>query len=193
MLIAAAVPAAMATGSPEQTRESYVARVEPICKTNTRANEGALAGAREEIRKGRLRIAASRFAKASAAFGATVRQIRAVPRPAADETRLTKWLGRLADERRLLGEVGKALKAGRKSKAEALWVRLSHNGNLANNLVLGFGFDYCLIDSARFQLTGAEPPNAADRRSRGRRNARGPAPSPRALRNGAARSRRSGR
>lgn len=35
---------ALATTGPEQTRESYVARVEPICKTNTKANERILAG-----------------------------------------------------------------------------------------------------------------------------------------------------
>lgn len=39
---------ALATTGPEQTRESYVARVEPICKTNTKANERILAGVRGE-------------------------------------------------------------------------------------------------------------------------------------------------
>jgi hypothetical protein len=44
---------ALATTGPEQTRESYVARVEPICKTNTKANERILAGVRGEGKEGK--------------------------------------------------------------------------------------------------------------------------------------------
>jgi hypothetical protein len=40
--------------------------------------------------------------------------------------------------------------AGKKTRAQALSVRLTHNGNLANNAVLGFEFDHCLIRASRF-------------------------------------------
>jgi hypothetical protein len=150
-LVAVAALAAFAfAAETEQTRESYVAQVEPICKTNTKANERTLAGIRKTIKKGELKIAGGKFAQASSAFGKAVKQITAVPQPAADKTKLTKWVGYLEDETKLLGEIGTALKAGKKSQAQTLSVRLSHNGNLANNSVLGFGFDYCLIDSSRF-------------------------------------------
>lgn len=141
---------ALAATSPEQTRETYVAKVEPICKQNTKANEQILDGVRQKIKQGKLKIAAGQFAKASSAFGRAVNQIRAVPQPPADAAKLTKWLRSLDEETKLLGEIGKALKNGQKSRAQALSVRLTHNGNVANNQVLGFEFDYCLIDSSRF-------------------------------------------
>lgn len=142
--------AALGATDPEQTRESYVAQVEPICKTNTKANERVLKGVRKEIRQGKTRLAAGRFAKAAAAFGRATREIAAVPQPVADAPRLTKWIGLLGKERSLLGQIGQALRAGKKAKAQHLSVTLTHNGNLANNTVLGFEFHYCLIDSSRF-------------------------------------------
>jgi hypothetical protein len=152
VLLAMALGAAAALGvtAAEQTRENYVAQVEPICKTNTKANEQILAGVRKKIKNGQLNVAAGQFTKASSAFGKAVKQIKAVPQPAADTAKLTKWLGYLEDETKLLGEIGKALKAGNKSRAQTLSVKLTHNGNLANNSVLGFEFEYCLIDSSRF-------------------------------------------
>lgn len=142
--------AAFAATSPDQTREGYVAQVEPICKTNTKSNEKILAGVRGKIKNGQLNVAAGQFTKASAAFGKAVTQLKAVPQPTADAAKLTKWLGYLEGEKKLLGEIGKALKVGKKSKAQTLSVKLTHNGNLANNSVLGFEFDYCLIDSSKF-------------------------------------------
>jgi hypothetical protein len=142
--------AAFAATSPDQTRESYVAQAEPICKKNTKSNEQILDGVRGKIKKGQLNVAAGQFTKASTAFGKAVTQLKAVPQPVADAAKLAKWLGYLGDEKKLLGEIGKALKAGKKSQAQTLSVKLTHNGNLANNAVLGFEFDYCLIDSSKF-------------------------------------------
>ena len=141
---------AVAATSPDQTRETYAAQVEPICKTNTKANEQILAGVRKKIQKGQLGVAAGQFTKASGAFGKAVKQLKAVPQPSADVAKLGKWLGYLETETKMLGEIGKALKNGDKSKAQTLSVKLNHNGNLANNSVLGFEFDYCLIDSSKF-------------------------------------------
>jgi hypothetical protein len=149
-LVALLATAAIALAAAEQTRESYVAQVEPICKQNTTANEQILAGVRKKIKKGQLSVAAGQFAKASTAFGKAVKQIKAVPQPAADQAKLGKWLGYLEGETKLLSEIGKALKAGKKSQAQTLSIKLTHNSNLANNAVLGFEFNYCLIDSSRF-------------------------------------------
>jgi hypothetical protein len=151
-VLCAALPAsaALAVTDPGQTRESYAARVEPICKTNTKANERILAGVRREIKKGRLKLAAAQFKQAAAAFGRAVDQIAAVPQPPADRAKLTRWLGALADEQALLSEIGAALKADKKVLAERLSVRLNHNGRAANLDALGFEFDYCLINASRF-------------------------------------------
>lgn len=134
----------------EQTRESYVAQVEPICKKNTKANEQILAGVRKTIKQGKLSVAAGKFNRAAAAFGKAVGEIKAVPQPSADAAKLTKWLGFLKEEQNFLSKISKALKQGNKSEAQTLSVKLTHNGNLANNAVLGFEFNYCLIDSSRF-------------------------------------------
>lgn len=151
-LLAAALLAAVAVAvtSPDQTRESYAASVEPICKQNTKANEKILAGVRKMIKNAELKLAAEKFSKASIAFGRAVKQIKAVPQPVADATKLSKWFAYLEGETKLLSEIGKALKAGKKSRAQTLSVKLTHNGNLANNAVLGFDFNYCLIDSSKF-------------------------------------------
>jgi hypothetical protein len=148
--IALLAAAAAAVTSPSQTRESYATQVEPICKTNVKANERILAGAQKNVKQGRLAVAGGQFAKAAAASGTSVKQIKAVPQPAADTAKLKKWIGYLEDEQSLLREIGKALKAGKKRAAQALDVRLVHNGNLANNAVLGFEFNYCLIDTSKF-------------------------------------------
>jgi hypothetical protein len=150
LVLALGATAALGVTSPDQTRESYVAQVEPICKTNTKANERILAGAEKKVKQGKLEVAAGQFTQAASAFGKAVKQIKAVPQPVADQAKLSKWIGALEDETKLLSEIGKALKAGSKSKAQTLSVKLTHNGNVANNAVLGFEFDYCLIDSSHF-------------------------------------------
>jgi hypothetical protein len=150
LVLAVGSTGALAVTSAEQTRETYVAAVEPICKTNTKSNERILAGAEKKVKEGKLKVAAGQFTQAAGAFNKAVKQIKAVPQPVADKTKLAKWTGYLEAEAKLLSEIGKALKAGNKTKAQTLSVKLTHNGNLANNAVLGFDFDYCLIDSSRF-------------------------------------------
>jgi hypothetical protein len=56
----------------------------------------------------------------------------------------------LHSEKSLIEKVGKALADDDKHKAGSYSVDLNRNSNLANNTVLGFGFDYCRIDPARF-------------------------------------------
>lgn len=142
-----AVPAAFGA---ELTREEYVARVEPICKRNTEANSRIFDGAKGEVQAGELKKASRRFSRAAEALGKTIDQIDRVPKPAADATKLSKWIGYLRREGDLLGQIGKALAEEKKGKAQGLSVRLRRNSNLANNTVLSFGFKYCRIDPSRF-------------------------------------------
>jgi hypothetical protein len=136
--------------TPEQTRDSYVAQVEPICKSNTKANERILAGAEKKVKQGQLKPAAGQFTRAAAAFAKTVKQLDAVPKPTADTATLSQWLGHLEAEQKLLSEIAKALKAEKKGLVQALDVRLKNNSNITNNTVLEFGFNYCLIKPSRF-------------------------------------------
>ncbi len=150
LLCAAILAGAAFAATPAEERETYVAQVEPICKTNTKANEKIFKGVRKLVRQGKLKLAAGHFARAAAAFGKATDEIAAVPQPPADAARLTKWIGLLRKEKSLLGQIGGALRAGKKAKAQRLSVKLTHNGNVANNTVLAFEFHYCRIDSSRF-------------------------------------------
>ncbi|HEX3737273.1 MAG TPA: hypothetical protein VHV53_06990 [Solirubrobacterales bacterium] len=149
-LMVGALVVVSAASAAELTRDEYVARVEPICKKNTEANERIFAGAKEEVKEGKLALASTHFAKAETALKKTIRQLKAVPQPAADEAKLDKWLGYLETEASYLGKIGKALAAGQKAKAQTLSVRLNRNSNLANDSVLAFGFDYCRLEPSRF-------------------------------------------
>ena len=147
--LAALLSVALA-GAAEVTREEYVARAEPICKRNTEANRRIFKGVKEEVKAGRLKAASTHFTRAADALEKTISQLRALPRPPADATRLAQWLGYLQKESSYLDRIGKALAAEDKAKAQTLAVRLNRNSNLANNKVLAFGFDYCKLDPARF-------------------------------------------
>jgi hypothetical protein len=145
-LLAAATLAPAAT----TTRAEYVAAVEPICRTNTKANERILAGVQKEVRADQLRPAAAQFAKAARALKQTRRELAAVPQPAADRARLAKWLGYIKGEVELFETTAVDLKAGKKSAAERNSAQLSREANLANDQVLSFEFKYCRAEPSKF-------------------------------------------
>jgi len=149
-VLGAAVLTVPMAAAAEVSREEYVARVEPICKTNTESNARIFKGAKEEVKAGKLRKASTHFSRATVAFERTIKQLKAVPRPAADAAKLEKWIGYLEVESSFLGKIGKALAAEQKAQAQTYSVRLNRNSNLANNTVLGFDFEYCLIEPSRF-------------------------------------------
>jgi hypothetical protein len=134
----------------EVTRDSYKAAVEPICKTNTQANEKILKGVRAEVKAGKLKPAGAQFSKAAAALKKAVTQLKAVPQPTADTAKLGKWLGYVSEEAKLFEEGSKALKAGNKGKTQTIVVKLTHTANLANAQVLSFGFRYCKLEPSKF-------------------------------------------
>jgi len=142
--------AAPLAGAAETTREDYIARVEPICKTNVEANSRIFKGAKEEVKAGELKKGSKHFLRAATALGKTIKQIEAVPRPTLDEARLTKWIGLLHNEQSYFERIGAALAAGDKYKAQNLSVKLNRNSNLANNAILELDFNYCRIDPSKF-------------------------------------------
>jgi hypothetical protein len=145
-LVAAATDAMAA----EITRDEYKERVEPICKANTEANERILAGVRHEVQAGHLGVAAKQFAKAAKALKRTRAQLLAVPMPAADRTKLTKWLNSVKGEVVLLETAGKALARGDKPTAERAVSKLSINATRANAEVVSFEFHYCSFQPAKY-------------------------------------------
>jgi hypothetical protein len=136
--------------STEVTRASYTEAVEPICKSNTQANEKILKGVKAEVKADKLKPTAVQFTKAAAALKKTYAQLAAVPQPPADTAKLAKWLSYVKAETSLFRGTAAKLKAGKKAAAEANVVRLTHTADLANDQVLGFEFEYCRFEPSRF-------------------------------------------
>lgn len=149
-LLAALLLAGSALAAEAPDREEYVERLEAICKPDNEATQRAMRGARADIKAERLALAAAKFAKATRIFSGSVRGMEAVPRPPADRTKLRRWFGYLDDQIGYLKGVTTHLRAGRAIKAQRQIARFIHAGNLANGVVLPFGFDACTFKFSRY-------------------------------------------
>lgn len=147
-LLFAAVPALAAQIDDE--REIYKKAVEPICQKNTEANEKILAGVREKVKAGKLDAAAKQFRAAARALKRTRTQLLQVPKPPADATRLTKWLGYVKTEVELFESVARKLSNDEKTAAQKMVVRLISTARQANNQVLVYEFRYCRFQPSKF-------------------------------------------
>jgi hypothetical protein len=150
VLVAMLCVAGAAHGAEEQTRESYVATVEPICQRDREAGERILSGTKDNIKDGRFAPAGRQLIRASERFGSTIREIVAVPRPAADDARLQKWFGFLRIVKERIRKTGKLYKEGERLKATHESIGVERSGNAANNVSFVFGFRYCRLSRSRF-------------------------------------------
>jgi hypothetical protein len=144
----AGVTTALAAGEP--TRDEYVTRLESICKPEAEATQRAMKGVRADIKAEHLGVAAGKFAKVTRIFGSTIKKISKTPRPPADSVKLKRWFGFLKKQESYLKQITAQLRAERAIKAQRLTARFIHNGNLANNVVLAFGFNYCSFKFSRY-------------------------------------------
>lgn len=145
-LLLAAVPAS----ATEQTPQTYKEQVEPICKTDTEANEKILKGVREKVKSGKLDAAAKQFSRAAKALKHARAQLLQVPKPSEDAARLTKWLGYVKTEVELFEATSRKLAKGQANGAQKMVVRLINNAKLANNQVLDYQFRYCRLQPSKF-------------------------------------------
>ena len=134
----------------EGPRAEYREAVEPICKANTEANEHILRGVRSNVRRGKLKPAGNQLIKASRSLRRALAQLRKVPRPPADEQRLSEWLAQISNQADLLQRAGKALIAGDRHRAGTLVTKLSTGARKANALVVSFEFRDCRLDASRY-------------------------------------------
>jgi hypothetical protein len=141
--------ATVAVGAVE-TKEEYKALVEPICKKNKQESDRLLKGVKDLVKKDKLKPAGVRFSKAANALEKTQKQLAAVEQPPAYSAKLTKWLKEIKSEVSLMRTISKKFKAGNKSKATSLAVKLQNNATKANNLVIIFQFNYCKIDPSKY-------------------------------------------
>jgi len=150
LIASVTIAAGSALAAEEPNRSEYVDRLERVCKPDAEATQRAMKGARSDIKSERLGAAAGKFAKATRIFGSTVRKIAPVPRPAADKKALGKWFTDLRRQEAYLGQITTQLRSGHAIKAQRLIARFIHSGNLANNVVLAFGFNYCSFKFSRY-------------------------------------------
>ncbi|MDX6622686.1 MAG: hypothetical protein QOE75_618 [Solirubrobacterales bacterium] len=149
-LVALILTGAAAAGAEAPTRAAYVDLLEEVCGPDAGATQKAMRGARTDLRKERLSRAAEKFAAATSIFGGTIREIAAVPRPDADRAKLRKWFGYLKKQESYLKRITAQLRADHAIAAQRLTARFIHNGNLANNTVIAFGFNYCSFKFSRY-------------------------------------------
>lgn len=148
--IAAALLAAVPSFAAEATPETFKQAVEPICKTNREANEKVLDGARQNVQSGKLKKASGQLFGAARALKRARTQLLAVPKPAEDAAKLTKWLKGIKTEVELLEATGRKLAGGDKNGAIKMIIRLKSNATKTNNLVLDYEFRYCRINPSEF-------------------------------------------
>lgn len=145
LLVYAAVAAAAV-----ETREQYKVLVEPICQKNKQASDRLLKGVKNLVKQNKLKLAGEKFAKAATALEKTQKELAQVEQPPADTAKLGKWLTEIKSEVALMRTISRKFKAGDKSKATSLAVKLQNNANKANNLVIVFQFHYCKIDPSQY-------------------------------------------
>jgi hypothetical protein len=144
VLIALAMLAlAPLAGGEEQTRESYVAQVEPICKANRDANERIMAGSRDRVNQGKLKPAGKQFIQLSESFGKLIKLLVGVPAPTADDARIGHWFEAMKLLKSRLRNVGKYFIAGEKIKGTHESILAERAGLTANNISIVFHFHYC--------------------------------------------------
>jgi hypothetical protein len=149
--LAAVVLSASAGAEALPDRAEYVSRLESICKPGVESTQRAVRGVRSDIRAERLAVAAGKLGRATRIFGGTVRELTTVPRPPLDATQLAKWFGYLRLQESYLAKAAAALRTQRIVQYQHHAVRFVHNGNLANDVVIAFGFDYCRFKFSRFE------------------------------------------
>lgn len=132
------------------SRKEYVSELEKTCRPGAEATQRAMKGVRDDVKNNRIAVANAKFEKATAIFGHTTEAIARDPRPVADVERLKKWFLYLNRQEQYLQEISSRLRVGQKIKAQRLIGRFIHNGNLANNVTLAFGFNYCSFKFSRY-------------------------------------------
>jgi hypothetical protein len=149
ILVATFAVAPLAQGEEPQTRDSYKAQVEPLCRANRAVNDRIMAGAQRRVNKGKLERAGKQFIRVSRSFGGLIGRLAKVPPPPADSHRVERWLQLTRLLRSRLRLVGKYLGEGLKIKATHESILAERSGLSANNTSIVFQFHYCRFSHFR--------------------------------------------
>ena len=136
---AAAAPAG------EVTRSRYVERAEAVCKPVTQTAKPVIARALSNLKENQVKRSGGELLEVAKTYEASRAHLRAIAPPPADAAVLRSWLKTLQEQNAFLRGAGRELSRERRVPAQGFLARFVHSGNLANDLVLGFGFNYCLF------------------------------------------------
>lgn len=136
----------------EQTRESYKAQVEPICKANRDANERIMAGVRERINRNQLKPAGQQFIRVSESFGGLIGKLAKVAPPSTDVHRIKRWLEIMKLLKTRLRLVGRYYGEGLKIKGNHEGILAERAGVAANNTTIVLHLHECRF--GRFDRNG---------------------------------------
>jgi len=142
-IAAALLAAAPLAHGEEQTRESFKARVEPICKANREANERIMDGAQRRIDKREFMAVGKQFIRVSESFGSMIPKLAVVPPPVGDERRVERWLEQMRLVKVRLRQTGSYYKRGEEIKAAHEAILAERSGIAANNISIVFKVRYC--------------------------------------------------
>jgi hypothetical protein len=127
----------------EQTRETYKAQVEPICKVNREANERIMDGAQKRVNKREFTAVGNQFIRVSESFGSLIPKLVTVPPPLGDERRVKRWFEQMRLLKTRLRQTGKYYKSGEDIKAAHEGILAERSGIAANNISIVFKVRYC--------------------------------------------------
>lgn len=142
-IAAALLGAAPLAHGEEQTRETYKAQIEPICKANREANERIMDGAQRRINKREYGPVGKQFIRVSESFGGLIPKLAAVPPPVGDERRVERWFEQMRLVKTRLRQTGRYYKAGEDIKAAHEAILAERSGIAANNISIVFKVRNC--------------------------------------------------
>ncbi len=142
-IVVALLATASPTGAAEQTRESYKAQIEPICKTNREANERIMDGAQRRVNKREFTAVGNQFIRVSESFGQLIPKLAAVPPPSGDMHRVKRWFEQMRLLKTRLRQTGKYYKGGEDIRATHEGILAERSSIAANNISIVFKVRYC--------------------------------------------------
>ncbi len=139
---------AVAFAATPPTHEQYVVSAEQICKSRSTQVFGILKSAKKNIRTDRAELGGRELIQASGIFDSMGKRLEALSMPPEDTETLEEWMSGLRAENSVLRKAGVALVAGQEVKGQGYLTRFVHNAAAARDVVLGFGFNYCLFKNS---------------------------------------------
>ena len=126
------------------TRSEYVQQADPVCGHAGYAMGLALRGFPRDMKKGEYRRAAAKLRRAFAIFKTMIADLAVIPPPQADATLIARWLDSLRGQTQIGDGLARAIARKQFKQMVKKANQLSAAERQSDQLVSGFGFQYCV-------------------------------------------------